>query len=479
MLWLCLRFPLLALEVFPPDDGPVVVTARQRVVCANAAAQAAGIAPGLRLAAALGLAPGLNVREQQAPREAELLHMLACWAEGFTPQVSVAPPDELLLEIGGCVRLFGGLAALCDKALAELQAQGLTAVQAVAPTPLGAQWLARAEDAGPCESLLDLPTRLAPLPLAVLGELDGPTTRTLAALGVRALGDLFTLPAAGLRRRFGGALPLWLAQARGEVPDLRESFIFPEHFEQRLELPAKVSDASMLLFAARRLMASLAGWLAARSAGVAECSLLLEHEDGLPPTVLTLAFAEATADLARLERVLRERIERCRLTAQVWRLQLVAAAPQPLAGRTLGLFGQEAALALAPVIERLRARLGKDAVHGLTAVADHRPECASRVVAEGAPAAAGLAAGAQPLWLLPAPQALSERDGVPQRGGNLLRLAGPARIESGWWEQGEQREARALIGDVQRDYFVACSPRGEWLWVFRDARGWWLHGLFA
>jgi protein ImuB len=56
-----------------------------------------------------------------------------------------------------------------------------------------------------------------------------------------------------------------------------------------------------------------------------------------------------------------------------------------------------------------------------------------------------------------------------------MRLAGPARIESGWWQQGESNGA----GDVQRDYFVAATPHGEWLWIFRDARGWWLQGVFA
>lgn len=475
MLWLCLRFPFLPLEVFPPSERAAVVMAQQRVVCANPAADAAGIRPGMRLAAALGLAPGLQVVARQPEREAELLQALACWAEGFTPHVSLATADELLLEIGGCLRLFGGLEALRDKALSELQAQGLSAVTGVAPTPLGAEWLARAAEPEPCLSLLELPARLASLPLSVLGDLSAATERTLRTLGVRVLGDLLALPAAGLRRRFGGELPQWLAQACGERADPRPAFVFPEQFAQRLELPAKVADASMLQFAARRLLASLAGWLAARSAGVSECVLQLEHEDGLPPTDVCLAFAAPTAELARLERVLRERLAQCRLPAQVWRLCLLASSPQALNARTLGLFGQEAALALAPVIERLRARLGQDAVHGLAAVADHRPECASHQLSEAPPADPTLAAPHQPLWLLPHPRSLSVRAGIPQHGGDLLRLAGPARIESGWWQQGESQGT----GDIQRDYFVAATPRGEWLWIFRDTRGWWLQGVFA
>ena len=79
------------------------------------------------------------------------------------------------------------------------------------------------------------------------------------------------------------------------------------------------------------------------------------------------------------------------------------------------------------------------------------------------------------MWLLPQPRSLAEIDGRPAYGGNLLRLAGPERIESGWWDEVEANKAT----DVRRDYYVAVSPQGEWLWIFRDARGWCLHGYFA
>lgn len=473
MLWLCLRFAHLALDVFPPGEGPAVAVLGGRVVCASTAAEAAGVQAGVGLAAALALAPGLAVHEAMPEREAELLRTLACWGERFTPQLSLAPPAELLLEIGGCLRLFGGLGRLLEQVREGLAEQGLEALEGLAPTPLAAQWLARAGAQEPCLHDADLLARLSPLPLTVLAGLDGAAFRTLAALGVKSLADLFALPAAGLQRRFGVSLPLQLARARGEVPDPRASFVFPESFAQRLELPAKVQDAAMLQFAARRLLAALAGWLAARASGVAACHFLLEHEDGLDDSRLELGFAEPTAELARLGRVLQERLAQCRLKAPVWQIRLIAQHVQPLAGRDQALFGQEAAQALGPVVERLRARLGAVAVHGIGVVPDHRPECASRILSRPQAALAGPGA-ARPLWLLPAPRALAERDGRPQQDGSLLRLAGPERIESGWWQQDE-----GGTGDVRRDYFVACNPAGEWLWVFRDARGWWLHGIFA
>ena len=81
----------------------------------------------------------------------------------------------------------------------------------------------------------------------------------------------------------------------------------------------------------------------------------------------------------------------------------------------------------------------------------------------------------RPLWLLPEPQALIERGGGPHWHGRLELLTRGERLESGWWDGGEAE----AVGDVRRDYFVARNPLGQWAWIFRDARGWFLHGLFA
>lgn len=475
-LWLALRLFRLPLEWGgAPSAEPCVVVDAHRVRCANAAADALGIHAGLRLAAALGMAPGLLVQERKPVQEQAALQRLACWAGGFTPEVCLAAEDELLLEIGGCLRLFGGLDVLLDAIRAGLQAQAYSFHMALAPTPLAAQWLVRAGAEARCVEPAALPEVLGPLPVAVMG-LSARDARTLGALGVHALQDLFALPAAGLARRFGTGVPLRLAQALGSAPDPRARFVFPEHFAQGMELPAKVESAPMLLFAARRLLAGLAGWLGQRVCGVAECVLSMTHEDAAP-TQLILAFAGATRDLPRMERVLRERLERLVLRQPAIELSLRADAPRLLPGTSLGLFAQAATEALDPVIERLRARLGQEAVHGLMVHPDHRPECASRPLPEGVRAETQCRPGPpRPLWLLARPQRLAERGGSLHRGGPLQRLAGPERIESGWWSGEAEGQ---VVGDVRRDYYVALSQAGEWLWIYRDEEGWWLHGFFA
>ena len=450
----------------------------------------------MRLAGAWALLPALTVQERDLSREETALRRLACWAGAFTSEVSLVTPQTLLLEVAGSLRLFGGAPCLFERVVQGCLEQGFVPQAALAPTPLAAQWLAIAGNSQPCTEVSDLPRRLGALPLAVLG-LSTQNHARLTGFGARLLGDVLRLPRTGLARRLGAGLAADLARALDELPDPRLRFVFPERFVERLELPARVENALALGFAGRRLVAVLCGWLAARSSGISECTFEFEHERGArqrPVTLLTLGFSGATRNGERIARVLIERLQWLELPAAVEVLTLRAESPESMPGRDGSLFGERGEGAkgaavnesIAELIERLQARLGGDRVHCLAIVPGHRPENVSQPVvpkllaSRKTPPSAGTgdkpaAAGPRPLWLLPNPQGLAEISGRPQRGGPLRLLAGPERIESGWWDAAE---ADAL-GDVRRDYFVALSKCAEWLWIYRCEEGWFLHGIFS
>lgn len=445
----------------------------------------------MRLADAWARLPGLTVQERDISREQAALHRLACWAGGFTSELALAPPQTVLLEVAGSLRLFGGAASLFAQVAAGCRAQGFSLRAALAPTPLAAQWLAFAGDGEPCLSVGELPSRLARLSLAAL-DLPAAATARLAGFGARRLGDVLRLPRAGLARRVGAEFVANLARALGELPDDRPRFAFPATFVEHLELPARFDHAPALEFACRRLLSALCGWLAARRSGVRLCVFELVHERGAAvqlATRLELGLSEATRDPERMERVLAECLQRLVLPAPVESLTLRAASPELLPGTPGELFARRASgggacaqsISMPALVERLQARLGRECVHGLASVAEHRPECASRVLRPGEAGGKGQtcgvlpASGARPLWLLRQPVALPELAGRPQRGGPLRLLAGPERIESGWWDAAEPD----CPGDVRRDYFVAVSQRSEWLWIFRCETGWFLHGFFS
>jgi protein ImuB len=518
MLWACLLLPRLPLDVFAParassasDPAPpfAVTTGGHypRIVGADALALAAGIRPGELVSAALALAPGIVLRERDAFAEARALAAVATWATQFSPAISLAPPDAVLVEISGSLRLFGGLAALLARLRQGIRELGYATRCAVAPAAAAALLFARADrPVAITESTALLPA-LAPLPLELL-DIDPRVVATLASAGIATFGAACALPRAALARRAGTALIAALDHARGIIADPRPPFVPPARYEGRLELAAPVTDTEALAFAVHRLVLELAGWLLGRGLGVIELELTLTHErDGTPATVVAFALAAPAREPAHLVTVLRERLARVTLPAPVESILLASQLVTPLAARNLGLLPGDHDQATVPLLDRLRARLGEASVTRVAPHPEHRPERASKssgtaattgpgakrqsreqrppgatkgFASEGAPATANappafrpLPNAPRPLWLLDPPRPLR----TPPDHRPWVLHDGPERIESGWWDG----------NDVRRDYFVAESPSGERIWIYRDGRRgfgegdgeWFVQGFFA
>ncbi len=479
MLWLALRFTSLPLEVYARAGRaavPFAVTAasatRAAIVACNEAARARGVTPGMALAAASALASDLHAAPRDSAAEAAALERIAAWAIQFTPAVSIVRPAEVLLEIAGSLALFGGLKRLWNEVAESLRTLGFTASMACAPTPLAALWFARAGLAVRLRHVDALKASLPDLPLEVM-QCPSEALALLQNVGARTLSDCLALPRGGLACRLGQTFVDDLDRALGRLPDPRAFFTPPSVFKAAQPLPAPAQEAEMLLFAARRLLAELCGFLAATANGAQRLTFSFAHH-GREPTRLTLELVAATRDADHLTSVLRERLERTALPSPATAIELESELLLPLASRNLTLLpnaGQREEAA-AQLIERLRARLGENAVLGLKRFPDHRPECAWRACPPGARDTVNAAVARRPLWLLAKPRHLSEVACAPSYGGRLTLLAGPERIESGWWDG----------RDAMRDYFVACNPHEALLWIYRE-RGmggaWFLHGFFA
>lgn len=505
MLWVALHLPALSLEAFEatltPEarQAPVALLQAHAIAQCNAPAWAAGIKPGLKRSTALALAPHLVLGQADAQRDALAQAAVAHAALAFTPCVTLEGSD-VLLEVHASLRYFGGAARLLQRlqqALAPLQHR----VQlASAPTALGALCLARWRDdlqLGPHSqdkgALLALLNRA---PLGLLGPAQAHVP-ALQAMGLRTLGDLRQLPRAGLARRFGADLLTHLDRALGLQADPRDWLQLPERFEQRLELFSRADSTEQVLQGATLLLARLVAWAQAQHARVGCFELHLLHEarhrlDAATHTVVAVALAQPSLDPIHLHTLLRERLGRSSLAAPTLELRLCCAEVQRGAPPNGELFPTPSSQqeGVTRLIERLQARLGRDQVLQLQPQADHRPERSCGLQAWDPPAATGRAALLpmtgqppprlpHPAWLLPEPQALTERDDSPVLEGQVLRLvAGPERIEAGWWDG----------APVARDYYIAMRPGGALVWVFRGRlgmptagrhTGWFLQGRFA
>ncbi|TMH87592.1 MAG: DNA polymerase Y family protein, partial [Betaproteobacteria bacterium] len=236
------------------------------------------------------------------------LEHVAAWACQFTPRVSLEPPHGLLLEVEGSLRLFGGLERLLERLREGLDAMELTAQLAVAPAARAALWRSRGGGA-----------RLEELPLEVTGFDSGEFFRNI---GISTVGELLKLPREGLARRCGQALLDDLDRALGTVPEAREYFMPPPRFAAKLELPAEVSHADGLLFAARRLLVQLEGLLAARHAGVRGFTLTLLQSEA--STVVEVQLASPAREAQRLGELLREKLATLSLSSPVEAIRLEA-----------------------------------------------------------------------------------------------------------------------------------------------------------
>ena len=481
MLWLALRFPLLPLEIFTRGaavPGPLAVAtssaANAEIVICNSEARQHGIHAGMPVAAAWALASGLRIFTRDAPAERAALERAAAWALQFTPAVSIAASAEVLLEVAGSIRLFGGLNRLWTDVERKISAMGYTVRMAGAPTALAAQLFVRADLSPRIHHRDALRLSLEQLPASVL-DLPAALSGMLQDIGVRTIAECLRLPRDGLARRAGGELVEQLDRALGHIPDPRPVFLPPGNFKATLQLPAPVASAEMLLFAARRLIAELCGLLAATGKGAQRLGFSLSHENG-DETRFALDLMAASRDPAHLASVLRERLERLALPGPAISLTLQSERLLPLASCNLSFLpdDREQATAFAHLVERLRARLGENAVQGLDTFADHRPERAWSTRAPGGENSQRVTwpSSARPLWLLDPPRPLVTRAEIPQYEGPLSIMTRPERIESGWWDG----------NDVKREYFVARNPAESLLWIYRERRengGWYLHGFFS
>jgi len=486
MLWLALHFPRLPLEVFSratSDTEPQATCQnsgnKAHVLVCNAAAASLGVHPRMPLRAACALAEDLKLYPRDEVLEQEALQQIAAWATRFTSLASLSFSQTVLLEVGGSLVLFGGIHPLLKNVRDGVAELGYTATLAVAPTPLAALWLARANQEQVIEHKAQLAKALGKLSLEYLQPGDK-TLRSLHGMGLQRVSDLVRLPRDGLTRRLGQELLLLLDRALARAPDPQKPYIPPQRFRSRLLLPAEADSIEALLFATRRLLVELGGMLLGCGGGVQELSIQLIHREqqvnkaDTDVTHIDLKLAALSRDPEHLVGVLRERLERITLEAPVIEIVMVANTILSLASQAQDLFVKhgETEQDWNLLLERLRARLGEEAVLGLNQVAEHRPEYAWAATEVGATVAAP-AIGRRPLWLLDEPIPLSgNNEGRPWFQGALELDVDRERIESGWWDG----------NDVARDYFVARNARGLRLWVYRELRGeqrWFLHGIFG
>ena len=466
MLWLCLRFPYLPIELRPPDLDKVAVTdragAHRLVIAANEPARLAAIHAGMQVPHALLREPELRLIDRSRADERRALRALADWSLQFSGTVHLEPARWLVwLEIGASLRYFHGLSTLRSRIERGIHSLHYSASVGIAPSLEAAALFALSTNVSAAADLPEIKSLASPLPLTLLA-LDQKVLEQLLATGLKTIGDVLEIPTAALARRFGPQVTLYLQRLLGKYPDPRKLHRPSETYRRRYDFADPIHSVEGLLFPLRRLLHEFEGYLRGRDCAIQQIRITLRHRDS-PDSAFSLHTSAPVRESARLFALLREKLECTPWASPVTEVILGAQeflAPEVIQGDFFD-DSQRQNASWTALVDKLRARLGEHAVRGLGLHDDHRPERAWCIQNETDNPAAEAPFPERPLWLI-----------EPTPIGRPSKLLGrPERIEAGWWS-GE---------DTRRDYYVAASPEGARWWLYREVGQdqWFLQGLWA
>jgi protein ImuB len=510
-----------------PEDRPFALIEPGshgiRITAVNAKAAEEGMRVGQALADARAALPSLLSRPAEPRRDRIALSKLARWCGRYGPSRNADGTDGLWIDVTGVAHLYGGEERLLEDLLARLARFGLAAQAGIADTFGAAHALARfapprrvPTPREPAQWRYDFGSaiappgkaeaRLSPLPVEAL-RLAPETELLLKRLGLRRIGQLYSLPRAALPHRFrlaeaAEAVLLRLDQALGSKSEPLTALIEPPALFVQRAFPDPLISPTSIAAETERLAVELCASLETRGLGARRVHLSLYRSDG--------TVAEARAGMSfpcrtpeHMLALLKEKLAALDAGFGVDILVLAAVqverrdTPQAALGARLsGSARSDPAL----LIDRLSNHLGADRVSRLEPRASHIPERAeARVPAlrESAPARDKAPswppppATARPPLLLASPEPIrviaEVPEGPPARftwrrvERRVVRAQGPQRIAPEWW-----REIGSKMSHT-RDYYRLDDEGGAGYWVYREglygrdeeAPSWFLHGLFG
>ncbi|MEP5763362.1 MAG: DNA polymerase Y family protein [Halieaceae bacterium] len=458
---------------------------KQRVLQANDEATGLGVKPGMSSATARALAEDICLLERDRDAEQRCLQQLCGWAYSISPNLYPYREDSLLLEVGGCLMLHGGIESLLSRVHSELSCRGYSYRPGLASTPKAA-WLLSYSELSSIQPqqqassstntpqapnpLQQLEQQLAPLSLHLLPDFPRQLD-ALAKAGLWTFGDILDLPQQALGRRCGREFVHYLQQILGTAEDRAPDFKPPESFSDDYWFGYEVKANQELLPAVQLLLQSLCRFLRNTQLQSQQVEWLLYGIN----RKLHRFEVRCSVDHANWQewyQLTQLKIDQLQLDNSIEGVGLRC--PQLVAGnaRSEDLFEQVGQREpLHSLLDRLKNRLGLQSVKKIACRDEHLPEfagyssCDTRLEYQAAASGETL----RPFWLMPEPQRLRQTGEQPHWNGRLTLLEGPERIEDNWW-----------VDAVSRDYYIARDPSGQQYWIYRDRLqdNWYIQGVF-
>lgn len=497
----CVNIPYLALQLLLKKNPewrsyPAAVVSEDKpngiVTELNREAARAGIRGGMRYAAALSLSAELRasvVTERERNRGVEEIEQLLA---DFTPEVEPCPFDveSFWLNASGLTTLYRSLLEWSKQLSDRLNQLGLYSRIAIGFTRFGSYAAAKTQGgaaAAPVlfESFEEEKRSGAEVPISVLPIPHEPRA-VLEELGIRNVRQLFDLPRAGLKKRFGEAFEQFydfLEQGTRLPIQPRE---LAEEIAVHRNLPSPIARHEALSYELEGLIAELTRLVRSRGQQMRELIVTLFTEEREEVTE-QLKPAQPTTDSGLLHRLLTCRLENTEIEHGVVRIELtadrVAASKEQFAlfqehgSRDIG--------AAARAFARLRAQLGNDAVQRAVLLNEHAPERQfswHSILAPAAPQSGKRFSVPESEPHFPLirriyhePIPLSEAEAGAMFASDRASetrsatATGPFRYSGLWWNQ----------HPLERSYYFVHTRSGQIRWLFYDTaiEQWMLTGI--
>jgi len=464
-LWLYLHFPVLQLDAIYSDhnDQPVIIVEAKKnaIVQFNKAAAVHGINLGMGLGTASSLCADLHVHPYQAEVEKEKLLEIAHWLYAVTSDISFFEPNGILLRVSNMLTLYDGLDNYWRALNTHLSQLKNHFYYATAYSPLAAQLLAQSGFNQVTDNKKVLLNAIQQYSLTKT-TLPLKTVEKLNRTGVNNLKQLLSIPIAEIAKRFDISLVNFVGRLTGKFQHPVNFYTPPVQFKRCLQLLFDIENAQWIERPLIRLLNKLEDFLTLRDKVSHEIVITLHQRDAADIDLLiSSAQGDSTADKWRKLSALT--LESIKIESPVHSITLCASQVAPRSIAEVDLFsGYQGNTSPLELLSILQAKLGKQAIKGLTLTEDARPELTSQFC-EPLTSASNLSIKGKlrPSLLLPTPERLMDKVSVIQ---------GPERIATGWWD------GRPIV----RDYFIARSKQGRWLWIFKNQKKeWFLHGAFS
>lgn len=485
---LCLYFPLLPLEVFTlamNEERPFAlehrVKNRRCIAMCNAAAQSQGIKAGMSISQAYSLTPELLVQYEDSQQQAQALQQLAIWAYDISPDIFLHKNHALMIEVSSCLKMHGNLnnfLLFLDKKSQQIDyhCSAIITHSFLGAYLLAQQYFLDSSDKKFQSQYLEM-TALLDLPLSLM-DVHASQKEKLAGMGFKTLEDLFKIPSAALHKRFGANFICQLQEIEGKSIPALEKFVLPDKFSRTIRFVEELEQLEQIIFPLQHLLSELCNDLLIRQKTLRQLKITLgfrEHKNEHLLLGLSQNRQAHSTFVKEMVALLRLKFSNYTLQAPVILLSLDVTHFFPLQQHSDDLFAPQKSSKESPeaLIDQLQARLGPNALLGMSAQEDHRPDRAFSLppLSCNQNPATPLLLPERPLWLLKEPRLLITIDQQPRMNGPIQLLNGPERIASGWWDH----------APIQRDYFIARHHNGALYWIFQtlEKKRWYLHGIFS